>query len=193
MAVGADHLTLRDLVEHGLPPARIDLGCDVEELVAKVVELEHERIGLPAVRARMVVKIVEQIAGPLDPVAPPDRSGLVDVASIRLVAPRSAGTVGSVAAVARVVSRVRGPLSLVLIDDATGLLLRIRLGAADLIGSGLRRLREPVLFLLPLLFHGASCRWVRLALTRIPVGLPWPLPTGGDYSSVVVTGRGAVW
>jgi hypothetical protein len=65
MAVGADHLALRDLVEDAPPtPIWKRLGY-VERLVAEVVELEDHRILFTAVDARVGAKVVEEVLRPL--------------------------------------------------------------------------------------------------------------------------------
>lgn len=59
MAVGADHLAFRDLVKDA-PPASVRqrLG-HVERLVAKMVDLEDDRIALAAIDAGMRAEILD--------------------------------------------------------------------------------------------------------------------------------------
>jgi len=65
MAVRADDLALRDLIEDALPaPIRQRLG-DVEQFVAEVVELQNDCIGLAAVNTRMASEILDQVGRPL--------------------------------------------------------------------------------------------------------------------------------
>jgi hypothetical protein len=59
MAVCADDLALRDFVEHALPVAVPQCRSDREQLVAKVVELEHKRIALAAVDAGMSNEVLD--------------------------------------------------------------------------------------------------------------------------------------
>lgn len=61
VAVGADHLALLDLLEHALPVPVSDAGTDVEPLVAEMVEVEHYRVGLSAVGARMGSEVLDQV------------------------------------------------------------------------------------------------------------------------------------
>jgi hypothetical protein len=79
MAVGADHLALLDLVEDRLPIAIRQRGADVERLVAEVIELEHDRIRLPAVGARAGCEVVDQVGRPLEGDRPLPNAGLIDV------------------------------------------------------------------------------------------------------------------
>jgi hypothetical protein len=56
-----------DLVEHGLPATITETRGDVEVLVSEMVELEleHERIGLATVDARVVSEEGDEIGGAL--------------------------------------------------------------------------------------------------------------------------------
>ena len=60
MTVCTNDFTLCNLVEDGLPVAIPDARGDAEGLVAKVIEFEHARIRLTAVRARVRREEVEQ-------------------------------------------------------------------------------------------------------------------------------------
>jgi hypothetical protein len=53
MAVRTDDVALLDLVEDALPAAIAKALGDVESLLPEVIELENERIRLPAICARM--------------------------------------------------------------------------------------------------------------------------------------------
>ena len=54
MAVGADHIALGDLSEHRGPGSVPQAAGDVELLVRPMVELEHHRVSLPAILARVL-------------------------------------------------------------------------------------------------------------------------------------------
>lgn len=64
MAIGADHLALRDLQRDRAPRSRrgADSSRDRELLVdpRQVVEVQHDRVGLAAVDARMGFQVVDQ-------------------------------------------------------------------------------------------------------------------------------------
>jgi hypothetical protein len=59
MAVCANDVALRDLVENFLPIPACKLVCDLEQLVSEMVELENERIRLAAVDTRMSLEVFE--------------------------------------------------------------------------------------------------------------------------------------
>ena len=98
MTVCANDLALRDLVEDALPVPGVELGADREPLVPKVVELEHDRVRVAAVDARMGHEVLDEIRGPLQRETLPQDPGLIDVALPvrRVVLPsrRRIGTVG---------------------------------------------------------------------------------------------------
>jgi hypothetical protein len=60
MAVGANDIALCDLSENGAPAAATDACCDGVLLVAEVIELEYDRIGLAAVRTRMCAEELKE-------------------------------------------------------------------------------------------------------------------------------------
>jgi len=60
MAVGADDLAFRDLLDDGLSAVIEEVLTDIEGLVADVVELEHDRVRLPALDARMRSEVLDQ-------------------------------------------------------------------------------------------------------------------------------------
>jgi hypothetical protein len=62
MAVRTDDLALLDLSEDALPTPVHEPLADVEYLVAKVVELEDDGIGLAAIRAGVEREVLEAIA-----------------------------------------------------------------------------------------------------------------------------------
>ena len=64
MTVCTNDVALCHLVEDALPVSVPKALADPELLVAEMVELEDERIGLAAVDARMVAKVVDQIGDP---------------------------------------------------------------------------------------------------------------------------------
>jgi hypothetical protein len=67
VAVTADDLALLDLGEDVGPRIVRELGSDVEALVAKVVELQHDWVGLAAVDARMLREVLEEKLRPFSP------------------------------------------------------------------------------------------------------------------------------
>jgi hypothetical protein len=60
VAVCANDIALGDLVKDGLPAAPADACGDGELLVAEVIELENDRIGLAAVGAGMTAKELDE-------------------------------------------------------------------------------------------------------------------------------------
>jgi hypothetical protein len=60
MAVRADHVALCDLVEYRLPTTHSDPRGDRELLVAEVIKLKNDRVGLAAVSARMDSEELEE-------------------------------------------------------------------------------------------------------------------------------------
>jgi hypothetical protein len=64
VTVCTNDFALCNLVEHRLPIAIPDARGDTEDLVAEMVELEHARIGLAAVRARVRGEEIEQEPNP---------------------------------------------------------------------------------------------------------------------------------
>jgi hypothetical protein len=79
MAVRADHLALLHFVEEALPASPGETCADGEELVAEVVELEHDRIVLPTVTTRVAREELDEECGSLEHQLPPSNSGLIDV------------------------------------------------------------------------------------------------------------------
>jgi hypothetical protein len=80
MAVGADHVALPDLGEDRLPiPVRQD-GADAELLVASVVELEHNRVGLSTIETGVGLEVTQEPLGPLDCERPLALASVRDVA-----------------------------------------------------------------------------------------------------------------
>lgn len=65
MTVCTNDVALGDLVDYGGPVAVAQAFGDVEPLGSDVVELEHERIGLAAVDARLLAKEGHEVCGPL--------------------------------------------------------------------------------------------------------------------------------
>jgi hypothetical protein len=61
MAVGANHLALRDLIEDRLPRTVANATCDVELLVTEVIELEDKRILLAAVHTALLGEEFQEI------------------------------------------------------------------------------------------------------------------------------------
>jgi hypothetical protein len=59
VAVAANHLALLDLSEDALPASVWQRVADVEVLIAKMVKLEHNRIGFPAVDARVPCEVLD--------------------------------------------------------------------------------------------------------------------------------------
>ena len=79
MTVRTHHLAFRDLVKDGLPiPVRKGFA-NVEQFLAQVIELEHHRIELSAVDARVLAEEAEQIPRALDGKRPFALSRLRDV------------------------------------------------------------------------------------------------------------------
>jgi hypothetical protein len=60
MTVCTNDLALCHLVEDALPLAVSKSGGDAEFLLAEMVELEHDRVGLTAVRARVLAQVGDQ-------------------------------------------------------------------------------------------------------------------------------------
>jgi hypothetical protein len=67
VAVTAHDLAFVDLREDVGPRIVRELGPDVEALVAKVVELENDWVGLPAVDARVLREVLEEKLRPFSP------------------------------------------------------------------------------------------------------------------------------
>jgi len=65
MTVCTNDLALGNLVEHVLPRPILKSLRDREFLVAKMVELEHDRIALPAVDAGMLAQEGDDVVGAL--------------------------------------------------------------------------------------------------------------------------------
>jgi hypothetical protein len=95
MAVRANDLALVDLVEHGLPAPIREPLTDVKHLVAlaDVVELEHDRVRLAALHARMKLKELKEVRRPLEARLSPQRGGIRDVS--RPVGPVVHAPIGS--------------------------------------------------------------------------------------------------
>ena len=66
MAVRADDLAFRDLLEDALPVAVGKRLANVELLVGEVIELEDHRVGLTAVDARDGAEETQQVVRALD-------------------------------------------------------------------------------------------------------------------------------
>ena len=60
VAIRADDLALLDLGEDRRPSLRGELATDRERLVAQMVELENDRVGLPTVDAGMQTEVLEE-------------------------------------------------------------------------------------------------------------------------------------
>ncbi|HET8863806.1 MAG TPA: hypothetical protein VFM94_11220 [Solirubrobacterales bacterium] len=80
MAIGADDLTLRHLLEYRLPWPLADPGADRELLVPQMVELQDDGICLSAVDARVLSKKGDEIGQTLGDDLLPTTPGRVDVA-----------------------------------------------------------------------------------------------------------------
>jgi hypothetical protein len=65
VAVSADDVALRDLVQDFLPVPACELVGDLESLVAQVIELEDHRIDFAAIGAWVSSKELDQIPRPL--------------------------------------------------------------------------------------------------------------------------------
>ena len=79
MTVCTNHLALCHLVENALPGSVPETRSDAELLVPKVVELEHDRIALAAVRARVLAQIGDQVLDPLRDERLLASSGRIDI------------------------------------------------------------------------------------------------------------------
>jgi hypothetical protein len=79
MAVCANHIALRNLGKDRLPAPVTKTRGDVEALIAKVVELEDERIELAAVDATTLAKELDKICGALSGERVFSKHGLSDV------------------------------------------------------------------------------------------------------------------
>ena len=66
MAVTTHDLALCDLSENALPVSIRKRAADVERLVGEVVELEDDRVSLPAVQAGVLGEVLEQVLGPFE-------------------------------------------------------------------------------------------------------------------------------
>jgi hypothetical protein len=102
VAISAYDLALLYLVEDALPAAVGQGLPDVEALVTKVIELEHHRVGLAAVDARMLLEEPEEVARPLKRKRLLALSRLIDVTLpvrrvVTLVIRGSAGSAQAVA------------------------------------------------------------------------------------------------
>ena len=60
MAVGTDHFAFGDLVDEVVPAPVTKPFGNVERLVAEVIELEHDRVGLATVNAGMIGEVVDE-------------------------------------------------------------------------------------------------------------------------------------
>jgi hypothetical protein len=81
MAVGASHLALGDLIQQCCPRDRVlDERADVRPLVTKVIEVQHLRIGLAAVDARMIHQILADAPPQFGPCSPVSDLGMRDLA-----------------------------------------------------------------------------------------------------------------
>ena len=86
MTVRANDFALRDLFEDRLPARLDEPRADFEILVAEVIEVQHHRVGLPAVSARMSLEVVDQELRSLHPKPALRLGGLLDVALlVRLI------------------------------------------------------------------------------------------------------------
>ncbi|TML37637.1 MAG: hypothetical protein E6G29_01065 [Actinobacteria bacterium] len=80
MAVGAHDLALRHFFEDALPAATFEHLADPKQLLADVVEVEDDWIGLPTVDAGVAPEEVDQIPRAGQPDLPLRSGSLVDVA-----------------------------------------------------------------------------------------------------------------
>jgi len=87
VAVRADDFALCHLLEDALPAPVRELIPDVEALVAQMVQIEDDRIGLTAVAARVRGEVLEEEQRPLMAPAPllRRRPLLVELAVSRIV------------------------------------------------------------------------------------------------------------
>jgi hypothetical protein len=67
VAVRADHLALRDLVEDALPVPIAKGVPDIKGLLAEVVEVEDDGVVFSAVDARMVLEELDQVGARRSP------------------------------------------------------------------------------------------------------------------------------
>lgn len=65
MAVGADDLALLDLGQDGFPGPFAHAPADAESFFSQVIELQDERVALPAIDAGMLTKERNEISGAL--------------------------------------------------------------------------------------------------------------------------------
>ncbi|MEX2448615.1 MAG: hypothetical protein WD404_07725 [Solirubrobacterales bacterium] len=65
MAVGAHDLALLDLGQDSVPGPFAHAPADAESLFSQVIELEYERVALPAIDTRMLTKKGNEIGRPL--------------------------------------------------------------------------------------------------------------------------------
>jgi hypothetical protein len=65
MTVCTSYLAFRDLVDDALPATVAEALGDAECFVPEVVELQHERVGLPAVHAGSIAEERHEIRGAL--------------------------------------------------------------------------------------------------------------------------------
>jgi hypothetical protein len=65
MAVRANHIACRDLVEDRLPFPVTEVRGDVEVLRPEVIELQDDQVGLATVDAEPLAEELEEIARPL--------------------------------------------------------------------------------------------------------------------------------
>jgi hypothetical protein len=79
MAVRANHIALRDLIKDRSPAPPADASGDIKFLLAEMIELEDDRIGLAAVGAWMCTEVVNEKRRPLrdERVSPTNRGGNV--------------------------------------------------------------------------------------------------------------------
>jgi hypothetical protein len=97
MAVSANDIALRDLFEDPVPVVIRQPSSDVEALVAKVIELEHHRIGLSTVAAGVCFEVREQDLRALPKALPLLHRGsiLVQITVLQIVRPPILGAAGA--------------------------------------------------------------------------------------------------
>lgn len=79
MTVCTNDLALCHLVENALPGSVSKAIADAELLVSQMVELEHDRIGLAAIHARVLAQIGDQVLDPLSDGSLPASPGRIDI------------------------------------------------------------------------------------------------------------------
>jgi hypothetical protein len=102
MAIGTDDLALLDLGEDVLPGPFTHALADAELFFSQVVELQDERIALPAIHAWMLAKERDEIGGALGDDSLRAATGGIDVALLvaRVVLVLVGGSTGAAIVVA---------------------------------------------------------------------------------------------